>query len=152
MKHVVCSQMNKIIKQECIPVGCLPAAHWPYAGVCFPGGVRSRGAGCPNMHWDRKPPPPPWTESQTPVKTLPWPNFVAAGNNKYPYYKPAHDIFDMELNVNLLQKFASVRGRCVDNRLNLIPGKYKYYVGSIIHFNRVLWSCTSCLSDNSYAM
>ena len=23
---------------------------------------------------------PPWTESQTPVKTLPWPNFVAAGN------------------------------------------------------------------------
>ena len=24
-------------------------------------------------------PPPPWTESQTPVKTLPWPNFVAAG-------------------------------------------------------------------------
>ena len=21
-----------------------------------------------------------WTESQTPVKTLPWPNFVAAGN------------------------------------------------------------------------
>ena len=26
-------------KQECIPVGCVPAAHWPYAGVCFfPGG------------------------------------------------------------------------------------------------------------------
>ena len=24
--------------------------------------------------------PPPWTESQTPVKTLPRPNFVAAGN------------------------------------------------------------------------
>ena len=24
--------------------------------------------------------PPPWTESQTPVKTLPWPNFVAASN------------------------------------------------------------------------
>ena len=24
--------------------------------------------------------PPLWTESQTPVKTLPWPNFVAAGN------------------------------------------------------------------------
>ena len=22
-----------------------------------------------------------WTESQTPVKTLPWPNFVAAGKN-----------------------------------------------------------------------
>ena len=26
---------------------------------------------------------PPWTESQTPVKTLPWPNFVAAGKNTY---------------------------------------------------------------------
>ena len=24
--------------QECIPVGCLPAARRPYAGVCFPGG------------------------------------------------------------------------------------------------------------------
>ena len=26
-------------KQECIPVGCVPAAHWPYAAVYFPGGV-----------------------------------------------------------------------------------------------------------------
>ena len=25
--------------QECIPVGCVPATHRPYAGVCFPGGV-----------------------------------------------------------------------------------------------------------------
>ena len=25
-------------KQECIPVGCVLAAHWPYAGVCFLGG------------------------------------------------------------------------------------------------------------------
>ena len=24
--------------QECIPVGCVPAAHRPYAGVCFRGG------------------------------------------------------------------------------------------------------------------
>ena len=23
---------------------------------------------------------PPWTESQMPVKTLPWPNFIVAGN------------------------------------------------------------------------
>ena len=31
-------------EQECIPVGCVPAAHWPYAGVCFRGGgVCSRG-------------------------------------------------------------------------------------------------------------
>ena len=30
--------MNKNNKQECIPVGCVPAARRPYAGVCFPGG------------------------------------------------------------------------------------------------------------------
>ena len=24
--------------KECIPVGCVPAAHWPYAGVCSSGG------------------------------------------------------------------------------------------------------------------
>ena len=27
------------LKQECIPVGCVPAARRPYAGVCFQGGV-----------------------------------------------------------------------------------------------------------------
>ena len=27
--------------------------------------------------------PPPLTESQTPVKTLPWPNFVAAGHKAF---------------------------------------------------------------------
>ena len=31
--------LNNIPKQECIPVGCVPAARRPYAGVCFPGGV-----------------------------------------------------------------------------------------------------------------
>ena len=25
------------LEQVCIPVGCVPAAHWPYAAVCFPG-------------------------------------------------------------------------------------------------------------------
>ena len=34
-------------KQECIPVGCVPAAHWPYAGVCFPGGCLLRGVSAP---------------------------------------------------------------------------------------------------------
>ena len=40
----VCSD---IMKQECIPVGCVPAARWPYARVCFPppGGVLSPGGG-----------------------------------------------------------------------------------------------------------
>ena len=32
-------------QQECIPVGCVPAAHWPYAGVCFPGGCLLQGGG-----------------------------------------------------------------------------------------------------------
>ena len=27
-----------VVEQECIPVGCVPAARRPYAGVCFRGG------------------------------------------------------------------------------------------------------------------
>ena len=30
-------------EQECIPVGCVPAARWPYAAVCLWGGVCSWG-------------------------------------------------------------------------------------------------------------
>ena len=30
--------LRKYTEQECIPVGCVPAAHWPYAAVFFPGG------------------------------------------------------------------------------------------------------------------
>ena len=115
-----------MFKQECIPVGCVPAARWPYAGVCFLGrggggvqekerktkwkkkffweGVSAPGGGC--LLWGVSAPrgvsapgvstpggvcsrgvsqhalrqTPLWTESQTPVKTLPWPNFVTAGN------------------------------------------------------------------------
>ena len=33
------------IEQECIPVGCVPAARRPYAGVCFPGGGGVPGPG-----------------------------------------------------------------------------------------------------------
>ena len=55
---------------------------WSQGGVCS-GGLLLGGSGpggwYPSMHWGRHP-PPPWTESQMPVKTLPWPNFVAAGN------------------------------------------------------------------------
>ena len=32
---------ESILIQECIPVGCVPAARRPYAGVCFRGGVLS---------------------------------------------------------------------------------------------------------------
>ena len=77
------------VEQECIPVRCVPAARRPYAGVCFPGGVCSGGRGVsapgglvwveggwsgggwyPSMHWGRS---PLWTEWQTGVKILPWP-------------------------------------------------------------------------------
>ena len=33
------------IQQECIPVGCVPAARRPYAGVCFLGGGGVSGPG-----------------------------------------------------------------------------------------------------------
>ena len=54
-------------------------------GVPGLGGMRGvvclvRG-GLASQHALRQTPSPPWTESQTPVKTLPWPNFVAAGKN-----------------------------------------------------------------------
>ena len=44
-------------------------------GCAWSGGVLA------SQHALRQIPPPLWTESQTPVKTLPWPNFVAASNN-----------------------------------------------------------------------
>ena len=38
IKHWKYNARSKI-QQECIPVGCVPAAHWPYAAVFLPGGV-----------------------------------------------------------------------------------------------------------------
>ena len=46
---------------------------WSWGGVCV-----CSGGGIPAC--TEADTPPLWTESQTPVKTLPWPNFVAAGN------------------------------------------------------------------------
>ena len=37
MRGIVRLKRNKS-EQECIPVGCVPAAHWPYAAVFFRGG------------------------------------------------------------------------------------------------------------------
>ena len=61
---------------------------WSWGGVCS-GGVCSRGeclllGGCLlpggiSQHALRQTPLPP-VDRQTPVKILPWPNFVAAGN------------------------------------------------------------------------
>ena len=59
-----CFSSKRYFSQECIPVGCVPAARRPYAGVCFPGGggggwggllpegVCSRGSG-PGGAWCR---------------------------------------------------------------------------------------------------
>ena len=55
-------------------------------GVCSGGGGLVRGGVCAlggggGISACTEADPPLWTESQTPVKTLPWPNFVAAGKN-----------------------------------------------------------------------
>ena len=90
-------KVHLINKQECIPVGCVPAAHRPYAGVCFPGGGRPSRGGSPSRGvsiWGGGSPsgggflhlggygipacteadtPHPAVDRQTPVKILPWP-------------------------------------------------------------------------------
>ena len=70
-----------------LPGGCLLRG-----GVSAPRGVCSRGVSAPGgsalgvcsgggcIPGCTEAETPLWTESQTPVKTLPWPNFVAAGN------------------------------------------------------------------------
>ena len=69
------------------PGGCLlPGGSAVEGGVCS-GGVSAGesavgGGGVWSQDTLRQRPPPLWTESQMPVKTLPWPNFVAAGNNQ----------------------------------------------------------------------
>ena len=54
-------------------------------GVSAPGGVCSRGVSAGNVCIPActEADTPLLTESQTPVKILPWPNFVAAGKNSY---------------------------------------------------------------------
>ena len=96
-----------LFKQECIPVGCVPSAGWGsaggsaggvYRGGCvWPGGGCLPGGVCPRrcLAWGCLPkgvsvqgwvsarqPPPPWTESQTPVKTSPCRNYVADSNDE----------------------------------------------------------------------
>ena len=63
------------IKPECIPVGCVPPAHWPYFLVlCLPvaGGWSCPGGGVDisspyqDLHPWPGPPPPPLTRTSTP--------------------------------------------------------------------------------------
>ena len=58
-------------------------------GVCSGGGCLLQGVSAPegggcmvSQHALRENPPPPLTESQMPVKTLPCPNFIAGGNKR----------------------------------------------------------------------
>ena len=61
--------------------GCTCQGVYLPGGYTCPGGVPVQGS-VPAQGEMYLPghPPPPWTESHTPVKTLPWSNFVAAGN------------------------------------------------------------------------
>ena len=62
--------------------GCLVLGGSPWSGACLPGpGGVCLVWGVASKHGLRQ--TPPGTESQMPVKTLPWPNFVAAGKNVY---------------------------------------------------------------------
>ena len=66
------------------PGGVCSGGSGPGGGVCsrkcLLRGVSAPGGGIPAC--TEADTLPPWTESQTPVKTLPWPNFVAADKYK----------------------------------------------------------------------
>ena len=84
------------MKQESIPVGCVPSAAVAVRVGCLPGGGVCPGQGglprgiCPgdvSQHALRQT-PPPWTEFLThAVKILPCRNFVADGNKVTAFIK-----------------------------------------------------------------
>ena len=63
-------------EQEYIPVGCVSSA-----AVAVPGGSPPAPPPQEQTPPGRRHPSPLLTESQTPVKTLPCPNFVAGGKH-----------------------------------------------------------------------
>ena len=65
------------------PGGCVCSRGGLLWWVSAPGGVSALGGSAPGgcIPACTEADTPLWTESQTPVKTLPWPNFVAAGND-----------------------------------------------------------------------
>ena len=90
IRNLKIDRSESFYKQECIPVGCVPAAHWPYARVCFPGGSVCSGGvsapggsalrggvsapgGCGIPVCTEADTPTLWTEWQTGAKILPWP-------------------------------------------------------------------------------
>ena len=79
MAHTRCTrpgqgQGGRNRKQECIPVGCVPPACWPYPsmhcsrGCTCPGGCTSQGVYLPGGYLPGY--SPLWTEWQTRVKTF----------------------------------------------------------------------------------
>ena len=69
----------------CMAGVCMAGGHAWQGGACMAGrGMHGEGHACMALHAQ----PPPWTEWQTRVKTLPCRNFVAGGNNKIFYEKP----------------------------------------------------------------
>ena len=70
-----------VLCRSLLPGGCLlpgGLSAWGVGECLLPGGSPPGGCGIPAC---TEADPPLWTESQTPVKTLPWPNFVVAGKN-----------------------------------------------------------------------
>ena len=90
----------------CLFQGGLPVL----GGICSWGGVCSGGrvpgpGGCVrsggvSQHALRQTPPPPHVDRHTLVKTLHWPNFVAAGNNnafQWHAYRPLFTVWGFSL-------------------------------------------------------
>ena len=75
VRHLVKLSVPNILQEECIPVGCVPAARSPYwGGVPGLGGCTWSWGGVPGLGGvPGQVLPSLLTESQTPVKTLLWP-------------------------------------------------------------------------------
>ena len=80
-------------------------------GVPGPGGHLVRG-GLASQHALRQTPSPLWTR-QTPVKTLPWPNFIAAGKNAKTL-KPFYTVSDSDENEEKRKDLQQVDGNGSD--------------------------------------
>ena len=88
--------LNLTLKQECIPVGCIPPAHWSYLRISYPThtplGATTHGPPAATMHAPREQPcTPPRATMHAPrgqncwhtlLKILPCPNFVAGGKDR----------------------------------------------------------------------